>query len=64
MQKRHEEQRYREKSGGRVLARVLADDLRAVRGGLGAVTSATGTITDLGDRYDYTVRGGDGDSAV
>lgn len=48
---------------GRVLARVLAEDLRRAQGCFGAQNSlATSTVTDLGDRFDVTVRGGDGDA--
>jgi len=46
----------------RVLARVLAEDLRRAQGG-GSVKPnvKTNTVTDLGDRFDITFRGGDGD---
>lgn len=49
---------------GRVLARVLAEDLRRAHGGGGDVRPSvkTNTATDLGDRLDFTFRGGDGDA--
>lgn len=49
---------------GRVLARVLAEDLRRVQGGAGykrKAMSDTNTVTELGERLDITFRGGDGD---
>lgn len=48
----------------RVLARVLAEDLRHAHGGAGGGVKPnvkTNTATDLGDRLDFTFRGGDGD---
>ena len=49
---------------GRVLARTLAEDLRSARGGVGGEGGGggTNTATDLGDRLDFTFRGGDGDA--
>lgn len=48
---------------GRVLARALAEDLRGVSGGLRPTTNIiSSSVTDLGDGYDVTFRGGDGDS--
>jgi hypothetical protein len=49
---------------GRVLARALAEDLRHAHGGSGTggrMLLNTNTATDLGDRLDFTFRGGDGD---
>ena len=46
----------------RILARILAEDLRSVRAGLGGIVPASSTVTDLGDRRDVTFRGGDGDT--
>jgi hypothetical protein len=51
-------------SRGRVLARALAEDLRRAHGGSGTggrMLLNTNTATDLGDRLDFTFRGGDGD---
>lgn len=45
----------------RVLARILAQDLRSVRAGLDGIVPSSTTITDLGERRDATYRGGDGD---
>jgi hypothetical protein len=47
-------------SSRRVLARVLSERVRVRR----SATSIkmTNTATDLGDRVDFTFRGGDGDS--
>lgn len=46
---------------GRVLARVLAEDLRNVRGGVVLSAGATTTVTE-GERRDITNVGGDGDT--
>jgi hypothetical protein len=46
----------------RVLARVLAEDLKSVWGAKpGGVIAATGSVTDLGSAPDYTYMGSDGD---
>lgn len=51
-------------TGGRVLARALAEDLSSIQGGFGAFTNGgSGTVTDLGAQFDYTFKGSDGDSA-
>lgn len=51
---------------GRVLARVLSEDLRHALGGSGGgggvVMDTTDTATDLGTRFDFTFKGGDGDA--
>ena len=47
------------KNNGRVLARILAEDLRRTQGGEGLGGSVANTITDLGDQYDITFKGGD-----
>jgi hypothetical protein len=47
---------------GRVLARVLAESARGAVVSGGALWAVTNTATDLGDRVDFTFRGGDGDS--
>jgi hypothetical protein len=48
---------------GRVLARVLAEDLKSVWGSKpGGVIAATGAVTDLGSAPDYTYKGSDGDT--
>jgi len=58
------EKQSSESPAGRVLARVLAEDLRHAHGGGGGgkPNLKTNTATDLGDRLDFTFRGGDGDS--
>jgi hypothetical protein len=63
MQKTAREQgREREPKGGRVLARVLAEDLRHVEGcGGGGSRFTTATNTDAALSFDTTFRGHDGD---
>jgi hypothetical protein len=53
------------RSPSRVLARVLSEGLRHTYGGgagSGSVTMTTLTETDLGERFDFTFKGGDGDA--
>jgi hypothetical protein len=48
---------------GRVLARVLAADLRSACGGLRPTPKVvTASVTDFGAQLDYTSRGSDADS--
>ena len=47
----------------RILARILAEDLRSIRAGLEVIVAASTTVTDLGERRDATFRGGDGDAS-
>lgn len=48
---------------GRVLARMLASDLRLIRGGdPGIRNAATGTVTEPPPGYDVTTAGADGDA--
>lgn len=44
---------------GRILARILAEDLRNTQGGFSQGGSVADTVTDLGDHYDITNKGGD-----
>ena len=46
--------------GGRVLARMLAEDLGKTHGGSGiGFTNDMNTVTNLGDGYDITYKGND-----
>lgn len=50
------------KNKSRVLARILAEDLRRTQACDGLGGSVVNTITDLGDQYDVTFKGGDASS--
>ena len=48
---------------GRVLARVLAEDLRCACGGLIPMPrAATASVTQVGSQLDYTSKGSDSDA--
>lgn len=59
MRKTMEGRAEQSKCNGRVLARILAEDLRNTQAGAGLGGSVANTVTDLGDQYDLTFRGSD-----